>query len=813
MENINVSKIDQKNNNNNAIETAEVTEAIVFIADDHITTPSSSLPGNLDNPLLPPNNANLTSEIIDGRRLKCIDVTNDNILVALKYRDQEIHELVKLHQDYFDSVRNFIDSKEEWQRFQEILYSKREDINDIEWINMIEEFFKNNLLLFIKFKELVELQQSLPSEEINTTEQTSNEYDSLKSQLEQIFSDFDKEGRGRIISRDLLSMIELFEKNQTTCLLKDDARKIFQMFCEQNPNMEVSVDDVLQLIAKLSAPSNCETAPLSNEQVTTRRPITKFGSVRTGWSNRTFSPPARSRDAPMLIAPDTDNDESFLPSMIQSSHSRRLSSPGYYDSSGSISFHRTYHDISDDFSETSFEASGGIDQSISHLSQTIDDPALQLSKLYRHTVDLTKRLKDSERHLASVARQHEDRIEELQHKLDETKADLQAKKREIQDHKSKEKISSHQIFANLSDQKNLYSHLKKQYEDKYEEAEKLSNIIKLKEEELARTERNLTFFAAEERKWNGERERLETAISKLEQDLTETLDLSDIGSSKDLRTEMVDHVLASIDEVVSDSNTEDIRNDKKNKPRRRKDDTSDINTIDEHAQSRSNNDLDRHRVTDIEQSGRKQSSSRSSRRFVDQSVVARNNPLVETQFQTLSSELGVQYALIEGILRNRASNGNTHGNPHGNLHDKRDRAIRNNAEGDNNELARHRGTRNSVRRNKRRVNPSQEIEAQALEKIDSQSSKALVPRNANNSVHNIAIVHNTATFALYTVVIYLFGIITSVFVIDNNQGAAPYSDWMPYDDLREDGWASRLGQMILYWAEILLNDGNMRVPT
>jgi hypothetical protein len=152
----------------------------------------------------------------------------------------------------------------------------------------------------------VELQQSLPSEEINTTEQTSNEYDSLKSQLEQIFSDFDKEGRGRIISRDLLSMIELFEKNQTTCLLKDDARKIFQMFCEQNPNMEVSVDDVLQLIAKLSAPSNCETASLSNEQVTTRRPITKFGSVRTGWNNRTFSPPARSRDAPMLIAPDTD---------------------------------------------------------------------------------------------------------------------------------------------------------------------------------------------------------------------------------------------------------------------------------------------------------------------------------------------------------------------------------------------------------------------------------------------------------------------------------------------------------------------------
>jgi hypothetical protein len=49
--------------------------------------------------------------------------------------------------------------------------------------------------------------------------------------------------------------------------------------------------------------------------------------------------------------------------------------------------------------------------------------------------------------LASVARQHEDRIEELQHKLDETKADLAAKKREIQDHKSKEKTNLHQISA------------------------------------------------------------------------------------------------------------------------------------------------------------------------------------------------------------------------------------------------------------------------------------------------------------------------------------------------------------------------------
>ncbi|PKY49532.1 hypothetical protein RhiirA4_323293, partial [Rhizophagus irregularis] len=199
------------------------------------------------------------------------------------------------------------------------------------------------------------------------------------------------------------------------------------------------------------------------------------------------------------------------------------------------------------------------------------DPAVQLSRLYRHTVDLTKRLKESERHLASVARQHEDRIEELQHKLDETKADLATKKREIQDHKSKEKTNLHQISAlegeiqkvgkNLSSQKQLYSHLKRQYEEQCEEAEKLKDLVRIKEEELSNTERNLTFFSMERRAWTEDRERLESALIKLEKNaeaaqqhenelvrqrdenlyLKETidklkLDLEEIRSSKGLNT-------------------------------------------------------------------------------------------------------------------------------------------------------------------------------------------------------------------------------------------------------------------------------------
>lgn len=707
------------------------------------------------------------------------------------------------------------------------------------------------------------------SDESKVSEQLSqNEYNALKSQLEQIFADFDKENRGRIVSRDLFSMIEKFERNQTSRLLKDDTRPMFQMFCEQNPDMEVSVDDVLQLITKLqpSAPSNNTTvgSTASSEPMTPRRSVTKFGSVRSNWRNRHVG----NRDGSMSIPQETDGEDSSS----ASGRSRRLSSSGFYESPGSMmtsSYTKPYYDPSEEIVE-SFEGSGGIDEAVSNLIKTSnnDDPAVQLSRLYRHTVDLTKRLKESERHLASVARQHEDRIEELQHKLDETKADLATKKREIQDHKSKEKTNLHQISAlegeiqkvgkNLSSQRQLYSHLKRQYEEQCEEAEKLKDLVRIKEEELSNTERNLTFFSMERRAWTEDRERLESALIKLEKNaeaaqqhenelvrqrdenlyLKETidklkLDLEEIRSSrglninkneldvandvenignnnKSLQTELFDNALASIEEGGSDSNTDDVRLTVSKTQRRRKDNTSDINASEEQSHSRSG-ELERYRGADTDHTNRKQSGSRSSRRQVtDASGIARNTSGrdIESQYQILSSELGVQYALIEGILRNRDIAPGAH--------DKRDRQIRNSVDGDSTDLMRHSRLRQSARKSKRKAaTPVPEIEPQSSEKIEQsamQSSKALVTRNQNMTVAQHNMVNSTVTFALYTLVIYLFGIITSVFVLDNNQGNIPYSEWLP-NDLRDEGWTMRSFQIILYWIDTLLNDGNMRVPT
>ncbi|CAG8594140.1 10614_t:CDS:10, partial [Dentiscutata heterogama] len=552
-----------------------------------------------------------------------------------------------------------------------------------------------------------------PSDEQKETEKLAdNEQSSLKAQLEQMFPPFDK---GRIASKDLFKIIEAFESEQKTILLKDEDRSSLQLFCEQNPDMEISVDDVLQLVTKLKPQQTVTASSSSSTNVVSEQPTKskiKYGSIRSAWPINRPSP--RNHKSREGLSSEIDGEESYSSSSNgTTTRSRRMSS-GYYDSpSGVLGFSKLHYDTSDDH-EMSFEGSGGFDETVSSLLPTTatDDPAVQLSRLYRHTVDLTKRLKESERHLASVARQHEDRIEELQHKLEETKADLMVKKREIQDHKNKEKTNLHQISAlegevqriakDLSGQMQLYHQLKRQYEEQREEAEKLKDLVKIKEEELHSTQRNLNVMSSEEKKWLDERERLEHA---------------------NLRAELTDTALASITEEQqgSDSNTDELR--RSNKEIRLRNKTND----DESSHSRPG-EIERSRGADDH--ARRPNGQRPVRRQVtDSGNVSRNstgNRDVESQYQILSSELGVQYALIEGILRNRDLPS---------PHDRRGQ-IRNSLDGDSADLTRRLSRQSSSRKNRRK----ERADAQ-----NTQSSRALVSRNSDMNVaqRNNAMVNNT----------------------------------------------------------------------
>ncbi|KAI8991078.1 hypothetical protein BDF20DRAFT_21016 [Mycotypha africana] len=71
-----------------------------------------------------------------------------------------------------------------------------------------------------------------------------------------------------------------------------------------------------------------------------------------------------------------------------------------------------------------------------------------IAKYYRRSVQLTEQLKSSERNLlASIARDNEDRIVQLQNKVDDMSVEVAKQKKEIQEYKGKEKNGLEQISA------------------------------------------------------------------------------------------------------------------------------------------------------------------------------------------------------------------------------------------------------------------------------------------------------------------------------------------------------------------------------
>ncbi|KAG9293928.1 hypothetical protein G9A89_019266 [Geosiphon pyriformis] len=736
--------------------------------------------------------------------------------------------------------------------------------------------------------------QPTPLAETETLQR--GQYDALRSQLRQLFEQFDTGKSGRIASKYLFPMIERFEANQPNSLLKDETRPIFQNWCETNADIEISVDEVLQLVAQLqpSLPTNKsllpsstqttspEPSPLAGRQRTT--PITKFGSVRSNWKNISPAQNLGQRDSPINAIPsehDSINvEQDKLPTQLNNQHTK-MTSPRmnlvYGSSRTSLQHDQIINDPVTDSSnneendEESFEGSGEIEK-----HSLINNPVEleQLNRLYHNTSDLAKRLKESERNLANVARQHEDRIEELQHKLEETKQDLIQRKREIQDHKSKEKTNLHQISAleseilkvgkSLSGQKQMYTQLKKQYEAQCAEAENLKNTVKIKEVELANHERNLNTFATESKKWMEERQKLERALMKLE---------SDVASAQASEVELEEqknenvHLKATIDKLNRD--LQEIRESNNNGHNLTEFDDSEVwnfksqrtrrmtlkcaivqnlrseltetarRSMDEEASSDSNNEEAEMRgeprstktyrlrpivssngdlINDaqlslhpheLEHATRKQQNRPTRRQVADGNSATRNNINIENQYHVLSSELGAQYAIIENILRSQQQQVPS-------SHEKRDRQIRSGGD-DKTDASRNTGrlTRKPTRPRKRGVvTPIPDSEPISHSEIqNTPPSRALVPRSSNMGVSQQNAVNSTVTFALYTLVIYLFGIITSVFVLDNNTGTnGGYGEW-GYDSAREDSVMTRSFQIIFYWIETLLDDGNNIVPT
>ncbi|CAO3617458.1 unnamed protein product [Cunninghamella blakesleeana] len=81
-------------------------------------------------------------------------IVPDTILVALLNRDQEMKELVKHNQSFFNTIQLQL-GKKEWQYLQRILYSQRQQLNDYQWLSKIEKCLNRIPTAISTFKDLV----------------------------------------------------------------------------------------------------------------------------------------------------------------------------------------------------------------------------------------------------------------------------------------------------------------------------------------------------------------------------------------------------------------------------------------------------------------------------------------------------------------------------------------------------------------------------------------------------------------------------------------------------------------------------------
>ncbi|ORX96195.1 hypothetical protein K493DRAFT_407320 [Basidiobolus meristosporus CBS 931.73] len=420
----------------------------------------------------------------------------------------------------------------------------------------------------------------------------------LHSNLEAIFTKFDQDNRGSIVARDLFPILDIFEREQGVELLDSEPKKLLQKFCLKNAELELSPQDLYRLISQLSAPppspntsSSPKTPVRNNRPSTIPRPHTTLGFAhplsplssrqRTTPVTRTLSTRKaaaevdKRRDAYAAVPTlsDFEGEDSYLfeRSVNRNSAKSKFDKASPTKSPKSLRYSRSFmelygNDILDDSflgDEKSFEGFGGDDFGINS-----KDAVSQIGHLSRISLELNKRLHQTEKNLTLSVRQHEERISELQSRVDDMKTELTVKKREIQEYKGNEKAHLQQIVMLeseivsisrvLSHHKNLYSDLRRQYDEKREETEKIQHLLRLREEELFKSELELEGLAMEQKKYQQERTAFETHVSRLEQEVAfaQTLEqeVEELKDENQHLRDVVDRLRHDLDDAIKGVN-------------------------------------------------------------------------------------------------------------------------------------------------------------------------------------------------------------------------------------------------------------------
>ena len=112
------------------------------------------------------------------------------------------------------------------------------------------------------------------------------------------------------------------------------------------------------------------------------------------------------------------------------------------------------------------------------------------------------------------------------------------------------------------------------------------------------------------------------------------------------------------------------------------------------------------------------------------------------------------------------------------------------------------------------LNPGQANSSNALVNTPVPTTKVLSKKENKKVIANVTLV------SMYTIVVYLFGVITSVFLVDNGQaGGFNYGRYLSFDALQEQNFDDhpsrfKVVEILFYWLQNLVWQGDgAYVPT
>ncbi|KAI9496358.1 hypothetical protein BDB00DRAFT_810128 [Zychaea mexicana] len=688
----------------------------------------------------------------------------------------------------------------------------------------------------------------------------------LKVQFKRLVSQHN--AKGVIFTRDLLTLIDEYEQQQDVTLLTLDQKTAIQPYTSANPDLEMSADDILNLL-KLVFPT-----PTPSKSSSSSFSVTTTTAVRPRTSPPLSTGPRRLSLDPMLVVEgkekscekattepiDEDDTDAVVAEPLETMATLTALAATVTTTMGSnITQPTKLSDVAVDEEDDEEQTS-----------------TPNVAQYYRRSIELTRRLKLSERSLASMTRDNEDRIVQLQNRVDDMNQEVVKQKREILEYKSKEMNSLEQITAleahiahierSETDQKQVYLSIRKLFDEKCEETQDLQEMLRHKELALQKTEAFLSTIHHEFQQLNEERnklmalqnnlerelatshythmqlaeqrsenERLKEIIDGLKCDLEARSELSSSSSSSlvvvpsdsethslinTLRAELENHAEFKEDNSNTNNNThvddteeriKSVENEKDyyksqadaamqdlDRVKRefknaldqekellvnqlahmgmeipdRRDDIDNLRIVN-HGDVDVNNTVEPFAIQVITNAAKQRQQQLPRRSFTDTTIDMMNTTTTTTPTTTTTTDIWDQSRIRQRKLDKWKKRGGVQ-----DLNASTAYAV-------NNHIASLVGSAEG---------------SSSSHSSSNNSSRTMTTRSNDRAVTN------TATFAIYTLLVYIFGIVTSTFLLDGQPGS--WEQALVAAATQQGGSRSKILEILIYWIEKLLFEGD-----